>query len=45
MWATEHETREGITSLYRRVWEYSDVTITKLDIDSPGHVPWWPSPT
>jgi hypothetical protein len=44
MWATEHETREDITSRYRRVWEHSDATITELNIDSPGHVPWWPSP-
>jgi len=26
------------------VWEHSDATITELDIDSPGHVPWWPRP-
>jgi hypothetical protein len=44
MWATEHETREEITSRYRRVWEHSDATIMELDIDSPGHVPWWPHP-
>ncbi len=44
MWATQHEAREDITGLYRRVWAHSDTTITELDIDSPGHVPWWPSP-
>jgi Protein of unknown function (DUF664) len=44
MWATEHETREEITSRYSRVWEHSDATITELDIDSAGYVPWWPSP-
>lgn len=44
MWATEHETRDEITSRYRRVWEHSDATIMELDIDSPGHVPWWPRP-
>jgi len=44
LWATEQETREEITNLYRRVWEHSDATITELDIDSPGHVPWWPRP-
>ena len=42
MWATEHETREAITAFYRRAWKHSDETITTLDIDSPGHVPWWP---
>lgn len=44
MWATEHETREEIIGRYRRVWEHSDATIAALDIDSPGHVPWWPRP-
>jgi hypothetical protein len=44
MWATEHETRAEITNRYRRVWEHADATIMDLDIDSPGHVPWWPSP-
>lgn len=44
MWATEHETREEITTLYGRVGKHSDATITELDIDSPGHVPWWPRP-
>lgn len=43
-WATEHETREGIVGLCRRVWEHSDATINALAIDAPGHVPWWPRP-
>jgi hypothetical protein len=29
---------------YKRVWEHSDATIAALDIDAPGHVPWWPRP-
>ena len=44
MWATEQETREQIVSRYRRVQAHSDATIAALDIDSPGHVPWWPRP-
>ncbi|WP_432847828.1 DinB family protein [Amycolatopsis sp. CA-161197] len=44
MWATELETREEIIGRYRRVWAHSDATIAALDIDSPGHVPWWPRP-
>ncbi|GLZ31980.1 hypothetical protein Lesp02_41680 [Lentzea sp. NBRC 105346] len=44
MWATEHETREEITSRYRRVCAHSDATIAALAIDSPGYVPWWPRP-
>jgi hypothetical protein len=43
-WATEDETREEIIDRYRRVWEHSDATINALDIDAPGHVPWWPRP-
>jgi hypothetical protein len=44
LWATEHETRAEIVDRYRRVWAHSDATITGLSLDSPGHVPWWPSP-
>ncbi|MCC8246368.1 DinB family protein [Saccharothrix luteola] len=44
MWATEHETREDIIGLYRRVGRHSDATITELAVDAPGHVPWWPRP-
>jgi Protein of unknown function (DUF664) len=44
LWATEHETREDIVGLYRRVWEHADATINALPIDAPGRVPWWPRP-
>ena len=40
-WATEHQTRDEITGLYRRVWEHTDATINALAIDAPGYVPWW----
>ena len=40
-WATEHETREGIVALYRRVWAHSDATIEALRLDDRGFVPWW----
>lgn len=43
-WATEHETRERIVGLYRRVGEHTDATIKALAIDAPGFVPWWPRP-
>jgi hypothetical protein len=43
-WVTEQESRTEIIDRYRRVWEHSDATIIELDIDSPGHVPWWPRP-
>jgi hypothetical protein len=44
LWAGEHETRDEIVGRYRRVWAHSDATIDALDVDSPGHVPWWPRP-
>ncbi|MER5263233.1 DinB family protein [Actinosynnema sp. NPDC002837] len=44
LWATEHETREDVIGLYRRVWTHSDATIAALAVDAPGHVPWWPRP-
>ncbi|HET7017496.1 MAG TPA: DinB family protein [Streptosporangiaceae bacterium] len=40
-WATADESREQITSLYRRVWVHSDGTINALRLDAPGYVPWW----
>jgi hypothetical protein len=40
-WALEHETRDEILGLYRRVWVHSDATIDALAIDAPGYVPWW----
>ena len=40
-WASEHETREEIVGLYRRVWAHVDATIEALAIDAPGYVPWW----
>ena len=40
-WATEQETRDDISGLYRRVWEHTDATINALAIDAPGYVPWW----
>jgi uncharacterized damage-inducible protein DinB len=42
MWAAEHETRDDITGLYRRVWAHSDVTIAALPLDATGLVSWWP---
>jgi hypothetical protein len=39
-WATEHETRDEIVGLCRRVWDHSDATINALAIDAPGYVPW-----
>jgi hypothetical protein len=44
MWAAADESRAEIVGRYRRAWEHSDATIAALDIDAPGHVPWWPRP-
>jgi hypothetical protein len=44
LWAAPDETRSEIIDFYRRVWTHSDATINALDIDAPGHVPWWPRP-
>ncbi len=44
MWAAADESREEIVERYRRAWNHSDATIAALDIDAPGHVPWWPRP-
>jgi hypothetical protein len=40
-WAAEHEARDEIVGLYRRVWEHTDATVDALAIDAPGYVPWW----
>ena len=40
-WATEHETREDVVDLYRRVWTHTDATIDALHLDDQGYVPWW----
>jgi uncharacterized damage-inducible protein DinB len=42
LWATADETREEIVAFYRRVWAHSDATVDALELDAPGHVPWWP---
>ncbi|WP_067502392.1 DinB family protein [Actinoplanes sp. TFC3] len=45
MWATPEESRELIIDFYRRVWAHDDETITTLDLDAVGRVPWWPAQT
>jgi hypothetical protein len=41
MWATPAESREQIVDLFRDAAEHADATIEALDLDAPGHVPWW----
>jgi hypothetical protein len=42
MWATADESPDDILGLYGRAWAHADATIEALDLDSVGHVPWWP---
>jgi hypothetical protein len=42
MWATADESCEHIVALYHRAWAHSDTTIDTLELDSIGHVAWWP---
>lgn len=42
MWATAAQSRTLVVGFYREVWALADVTIDALDLDAPGHVPWWP---
>jgi hypothetical protein len=41
---TVDESRSEIVNRYRRAWAHADATIDALDLDTPGHVPWWPRP-
>jgi hypothetical protein len=43
MWAHPAECRDDIVALYRRVWQHSDVTVSTLELDHVGQVPWWPA--
>ena len=44
MWVTASESRQNILETYRAAIAHADETIRSLDIDAPGHVPWWPRP-
>jgi Protein of unknown function (DUF664) len=41
MWATAEQSREQIVELFRVAAVHADATIEALDLDAPGHVPWW----
>ena len=43
-WVTPDETRTEILDRYSRARDHADATIGALDLDAPGHVPWWPRP-
>jgi uncharacterized damage-inducible protein DinB len=44
MWVATSERRQNIVETYRAVIAHADETISSLDLDAPGHVPWWPQP-
>jgi hypothetical protein len=44
LWATASESREQVLDTYRAAIAHADETISSLDLDAPGHVPWWPQP-
>jgi hypothetical protein len=44
LWVTPDETRTEIVDRYRAACAHADITIGALDLDTPGHVPWWPLP-
>ncbi|HEY1132967.1 MAG TPA: DinB family protein [Nocardioides sp.] len=41
MWAAADESPAEIVALYERVIAHGDATVAALDLDAPGHVPWW----
>lgn len=43
LYATADESREEILDLYRRAMTHADATIAALELDTVGHVPWWPA--
>jgi hypothetical protein len=44
MWATASESRQEILGTYQAAIAHADETIRTLDLDAPGHVPWWTRP-
>lgn len=44
LWVTPDQSRDQILDLYTSARQHADATITELDLDDPGHVPWWPRP-
>jgi uncharacterized damage-inducible protein DinB len=44
MWVTTSESRADILDTYHAAIAHADETIAALDLDAPGHVPWWSRP-
>jgi hypothetical protein len=43
-WVASDESRTEIVDGYLVACAHADRTIEALDLDTPGHVPWWPRP-
>jgi hypothetical protein len=43
-WVAPDETRTEIVDRYRAACAHADATIDALELDTLGHVPWWPRP-
>ncbi len=41
-WVPADISAAQVADFYRRVWGFSDATITDLSLDAIGAVPWWP---
>lgn len=41
LWVPAAESSEFIIDLYQQVARHSDATVTELELDAVGHVPWW----
>lgn len=44
LWVHEWESRADVIDGYQRACRHADATVDALQIDAPGHVPWWPQP-
>jgi uncharacterized damage-inducible protein DinB len=42
LFLTADESREWVLDLYRTAWAHAAVTFAECDLDTIGHVPWWP---
>jgi len=40
-WATADETRDDVIAGCQVAWAFADTTVTELELDAVGHVPWW----
>lgn len=43
LWCTAEQTPEWTRAFAQRAWAHCEATVTALDLDSPGVVPWWPA--